>query len=115
MDIWQESILIGLVLGVIMAIWVAPRSAKKDAIRGGSMAQVFHFIGAALFSAVLPTVLVSLILRGGFGVAFPLAIGLLVLAYVALLGYAVFEKPARAQVAPDEELWTAEKAKSSGL
>ena len=63
----------------------------------------------------LPTVITALVLRGGFGLAFPLGIGCVIAAFVALLVFAVFENPARAELAPDEEVWTEEKARTSGL
>lgn len=115
MAIWQESLLIGLVLGTVLALFVIPRSIKKEPIYGGLPSQVLHVIGAVLFSAVLPTVIVTLIRHGGFGTAFPLAIGLVALAYVVLCVFAVIELPAKAKNQPAEEVWTEEKARASGM
>ncbi len=63
----------------------------------------------------LPTVITALLLRGGFALAFPLGIGCVIVAFLALLIYALFERPARAGLEPDEDVWTEEKARSSGL
>ncbi|MCK6577718.1 MAG: hypothetical protein L6Q98_06400 [Anaerolineae bacterium] len=115
MEIWQQALLIGLVLGGLLAILIVPRSLRSEAVRGGGGAKFFHAVGAILASAVFPTAVVALILRGGFGVAFPLAFGLAILAFVALIGYAVFEQPAHVSGKSEEEVWTAEKAKTSGL
>jgi hypothetical protein len=41
--------------------------------------------------------------------------GCVLAAFIALLIYAVVERPARAGIAPVEEVWTEEKARSSGL
>src|SRR5690606_11737048 len=107
--------LIGLVLGAVLSLFVIPRSIRKEPIYGGIVAQILHVIGAVLFSAVLPTVIVVLIRHGGFGTAFPLAIGLVLTAFVVLCVFAVVELPAKAKVQPVEEVWTEEKARASGM
>jgi hypothetical protein len=115
MEIWQQALLIGGAIGIILTALVVPRSLREEKVYGGPIAHVLHAIGAFSFAAVIPVTIVTLILRGGFGVAFPLAVGLIVLAYATLVVFAVVEKPARAAHAPKEDVWTAERAKTSGL
>ena len=108
------SLLVGLILGSIFAVYASRRSSRDEKIYGGMLAQVFHFLGALGFCMALPTVLTSVILRGGFLQAVVLGFGCVIAAFIALLVFAVIENPARpATVA--EEVWTEEKARSSGL
>lgn len=109
------ALLIGLVLGSIFAVFVARRSLREEKVYGGTPALIFHFLGVLGFCMTLPTVIVALILRGGFGLAFPLGIGCVLAAFAALLVFAAIERPARAGAAPDDDVWTEEKARSSGL
>ncbi len=109
------ALLVGLILGSIFAIFVTRRSLREQTVHGGMPANVFHFLGVLGFCMTLPTVIMALVLHGGFALAFPLGIGCVVAAFLALLIYALFERPARAALAPDEDLWTEEKARSSGL
>ncbi|MDZ4769614.1 MAG: hypothetical protein SGJ24_10825 [Chloroflexota bacterium] len=115
MEIWQQTLVIGLGLGLILAALIVPRSLKEEPVYGGALAQGLHALGALCFASVIPTTIVALILRGGFGTAFPLAVSLVVLAYLILLVFAAIEQPARARLAPRDDVWTAEKAKTSGL
>ena len=109
------ALLVGLILGSIFALFVARRSLQEQAIHGGTLAKVFHFVGVLGFCMTLPTVITALVLRGGFALAFPLGIGCVIAAFLALLVYAGFERPARAGLTPEEDVWTEEKARSSGL
>jgi uncharacterized BrkB/YihY/UPF0761 family membrane protein len=115
MEIWQQALSIGLALGVALAFLVIPRSLKQEAIYGGIPALILHAVGVVCFAAVIPTTIATLLLHGGFGTAFPLAIGLIITAYLTLLLFAAVEHPARAAHAPKEDVWTAEKARTSGL
>ncbi len=115
MQPWQESLLMALVIGIVGGVFTVRESAKREAIYGGIVAQIFHYLGAVCFCAVVPGILIAIIRREGFGVAFPIGIGLMAVAFLMLLGFAIFEQPARAQHAPTEDVWTEEKARSSGL
>lgn len=109
------ALLVGLILGAIFAVLVSRRSLEEDAVHGGTPAKVFHFAGVVGFCATLPTVITALLLRGGFALAFPLGIGCVIAAFIALLIYAVFEHPAREGLEQDDDVWTEEKARTSGL
>lgn len=115
MDNVVSALLIGAVCGLIFGIPITRRSISKEKIHGGKPAHVFHYIGTAAFVGVLPTVLASLVLRGGFSVALPLAFGLLTVSFGALFLFAIVERPARPQAAPEDAGWTREDAQTSGL
>ncbi|MBK8026143.1 MAG: hypothetical protein IPK19_33345 [Chloroflexi bacterium] len=115
MEIWQQALLIGLVLGGVLAIWIIPRSLKNEPVRGGTLAELLHGLAVVLACAVFPAAIAALVLRGGFGVAFPVAFGMAILAFLVLIVFAIFEQPAVARAQSHEDVWTAEKAKTSGL
>jgi hypothetical protein len=114
MSIAATALTVGMILGGIFAIYVARKSNREAKIYGGVLAQVFHYLGALGFCMTLPTVLTVLLLHGGFGLAFPLGIGCVVAAFIALLVFALIENPAR-PIVVEEEVWTEEKARSSGM
>ena len=74
MSIQEKALLVGLIIGGLLAIYVTRRSLVEEKIYGGIFAQVFHFLGALGFCMTLPTILTVLVLHGGFGTAFPLGI-----------------------------------------
>ncbi len=115
MDNVALAVLIGAVCGLIFGIPVTRRSISKEKIHGGKPAHVFHYIGTAAFVGVLPTVLASLVLHGGFIIALPLAFGMLAVSFGALFLFALIERPARPQAAPEDASWTKEDAQTSRL
>lgn len=113
---WLESLLIGGGFGLLLCLFVIPRSLREERIFGGVVAQLFHALGTWCLASVVPTTLVALLVfHVGFGVAFPMAFGLFALGYALFLVYALVEKPAAAAHASEEDVWTAERAKTSGL
>ena len=99
---WLIALLIGGAFGLILGVFVAGKSAKEKPVRGGVLAKAFHYLGASAFVSVGPTVLVGSYLYKlhffprllrGIGLGF----GLLAVAAVFLILYAVFEAPALAK------------------
>ena len=116
MDRTLLTLLITLVAIVLFSVPIARRSARQDKIYGGAGAQVFHFLGAAVYIGVIPAALCGSILVGPFKLGIPLALGLLAVSFLLLISYAFFERPARAALKPTEDHgWTAEDALKSGL
>jgi uncharacterized membrane protein (DUF485 family) len=115
----QIALLVGLAFAVVFGFLTARSSNKREKIYGGLLAQVFHYIGAGSFVAVLPVVLTSLIVGGGFKLAFPMGVGFLVTSLVALVVFAIFERPAleaaKRKIKTEDRGWTKEDAISSGL
>lgn len=116
MDRLQIAILIGLAFGVVLGALAARSSARREKVYGGPLAQVFHYLGAALFVSALPGVLATVILGQGVLRAAAVGFGFVLLSLAMLLVYAVFERGARAGLpAAQDDEWTAEKARTSGL
>jgi hypothetical protein len=90
-------------------------SEKHENIYGGTPEKVFHYLGASLFIAALPSALLELLARQGFGSALIASLSLVALSLIALFIYALFERPALDRRQPADEGWTAEKARTSGL
>jgi hypothetical protein len=107
--------LIGLALGIVFSIYVRRKSILEEKIYGGTLAQVFHYLGVLGFCMTLPTVISAGILRSGFLPSVALGFGCVILAFIFLLIFAVIEQPARAGITPDDEVWTEEKARASRL
>lgn len=111
-----QALMIGIAIGAVLGIFIARQSTRKNSIHGGILAQMFHFLGVVAISSTFPTVISGLIIGTGFLPAVVMALSLFVGGFVLLLGYAVFEKPARDQLPQEEDRgWTAEDALTSGL
>lgn len=111
-----QALLIGVAIGAVLGFFIARQSARKNTIHGGFPAQAFHLLSAISISSTFPTVITGLIIGTGFLPVVVMALSLFVGGFVLLLGYAVFEKPARDQLPQDEDRgWTAEDALTSGL
>jgi hypothetical protein len=115
MDKMQQAVLIGLAFGAVIGIYVARLSHDLDKIRGGTLAHIFHYLGVVCFVAVLPGVLASLILGGGFGLALPVGFGFVAASFIALVIYGAVEQPFRARLVEEDRGWTEQDARSSGL
>jgi hypothetical protein len=97
---------------LLLTIPTARASIRKRRIYGGTPSQLFHTLGVAFYVAVLPAGICGTALVG-FGFGLPLLLVFLGLAFVALLIFAVFERP----TIPAEinRGWTEEDARTSGL
>lgn len=113
MDRTLLALLIGIACALIFGFFIARRSIREKKIYGGVWAKVFHYIGAAGVGGILPLVLASLLLGLGFRTAFPLALSFLLVAWGALMLYAVIERRALAGIKVEAQGWTREDAKKS--
>jgi hypothetical protein len=113
MDRTLLALLIGLGCGLVLGYFTARSSAKREKIYGGQAALIFHYIGAAAVTGVLPLVLASLIVGGGFGTAFPLAVSFMLTGFLSLVIFAIVEQPARASHV--SQGWTEQDARTSGM
>jgi hypothetical protein len=95
MDNMMLALLIGLGFALVLGALTARSSARRSKIYGGTLAHVFHYIGAAGAVGVLPTVLSGLILKLGFGRAIVMGLSLMAVGLIALVIFAVVESPAR--------------------
>jgi hypothetical protein len=116
MDRSQFVILFTLAFAVIASIPAARSSRRKDKIVGGLLAEVFHHLGVTAYLGIVPAALIGSILVGPLELGIPLALLCLGLTMIALLLYAIFEKPPRAMQAKSEDRgWTEQDARTSGL
>ncbi|MFQ3565877.1 MAG: hypothetical protein SNJ59_02650 [Aggregatilineales bacterium] len=116
MDSLLTALAIGVSIGLIAGIFIARRSAREAPIYGGLPALALHYVGASLFISSLPTALTSLILGRGLLGAVTAAFTCVIASLITFIVFAIVEAPARAARAPqEEEGWTAEKARTSGL
>lgn len=120
MDENTRLLIIGIA-AVVCAIFVGQHvnreTSDREPIRSGMLAQLMNLIASMAFAAVIPTALLGLIL-GVLHTVVPVILSLFALTFVVLLIFAVVERPAAAKFVTTEEteeLWTAEKARTSGL
>jgi hypothetical protein len=118
MDNYPLALLIGLAVGVPLGAYLSLVSHRHEKVLGGTLAQIFHVIGAMAVASTPITVLATVFLGNGFWAAILTAFVLILIAFTALFVYAIFEQPALEREKAkhgDDQGWTAEKAKTSGL
>lgn len=116
-DITLKTFAVCITFAVILGPFAARSSLRREPIYGGILAQIFHLAGTGAMMGVIPGVITALILGGGFGVAFPVAVFFLATSFGLLLIFALFEHPARSAhlAQAQDQGWTAEDARTSGL
>lgn len=86
--------IIQVAIGLILGYFVARKSNAEQPVKGGTMAQIFHYLGAVTFVGVAPAVLLNaLVLKLHFVPNVLSALAMLAVAGVFLIIYAVFEAP----------------------
>lgn len=103
----------GLIFGAITARF----SLQREAVHGGAIAHLFHYLAASIWAALVPTVLVSVIvLRLHLLQALGIVVILVLITLLLLFPYAAAEKPHLERLAQREDRgWTEEDARTSGL
>lgn len=66
MENWYVPVMIGAVVGVIAGYFVARKSAQEQKIHGGAPARALHYLGAAVFSGMPITSILTILMGGGF-------------------------------------------------
>lgn len=94
---WQIAVLIGGMIGLIVGWWVARKSAQKEALTGGPLGRVLHYLACAAQTAAAPAALVGALLShdlqlgprilSGVGLAF----SFIALALILLAVHAAYE------------------------
>ncbi len=89
---WIYALGLGVSVGLVFGVFVARQSAAQQPIVGGRLANVAHYLGAALFVSVAPTVLLAGVLyRYPLLKNLLLALTLLAFSAIALLLHAALE------------------------
>ncbi|NDJ75261.1 MAG: hypothetical protein GYB65_03290 [Chloroflexi bacterium] len=96
MSDWLIVVLIGAACGVLLGIKVARDSRTKETVRGGTGADVFHYLASASMSSTLPFIIAGIVVGLRFVVLFGTAVGFLALTMTWLLLYASIEQNAPA-------------------
>ena len=95
MDNTTLAVLIGLGFALVFGALTARSSARREKIYGGTLAHIFHYIGAAGAVGVFPTVLAGLILKLGIGRSIVTGFSFVIVGLIALFFFALVEYPAR--------------------
>jgi hypothetical protein len=110
------SCVIGVMVGIFVGRRVAERSEHEEKIVGGKLARFCHQLSCIAFTGGLPAGLGGLLLGTGFRDAVFLALGFLGVSFLSLLLHAFIEYPAKQKAKlEDDEGWTEQKARTSGL
>lgn len=119
MDRYPLALLIALAVGVPLGAYLSLVSHRHVKVLGGTPAQIFHVIGAMFIASAPVSALTVAFLGNGFVAAIVTALSFTLLGFLTLFIHAIFEQPAlkraELQKSYDDDGWTAEKAKSSGL
>jgi len=93
----DENLLQTLIVAGLAAIILGPMTARsslrRQPIHGGLPALVLHLLGTAAFVTVIPGVLTALIVGGGFGLAFPFGVAMLLLSLLLFFLFGLLEAP----------------------
>ena len=107
-----------ILLGLVFGFFTARASHQKDQVRGGGLAQLFHYLAAAAFttlSLTIPMLIVGLVLRVHFTMLLPYLLSLIALMLLFLLGYAALDRRVRSHLKLEERGWSEHDARTSGL
>jgi hypothetical protein len=116
MDRLPALLLIALGIGAALGAVVHRRAVVEEKVYGGIGALALHYLGAAVFSSALPAVLLTVLSGLGLLTALAVGFGCFLVALALLMAHAALElKPRAAALLKQDEGWTAEKARSSGL
>jgi hypothetical protein len=94
MSDWLIAVFVGALCGLVLGIKIARDSNKKQPVKGGPLAQTFHYLACAGITAVLPFVITGLVVGLPFVQLFGTAVGFLALTAAFLLLDVVVERSA---------------------
>ena len=99
MSDWLLAVVIGIGFGLTLGIKIARDSQAKQAVRGGALAQVLHYLACAGLTGMLPFIIAGIIMGVPFVTLFGTAVGFLVVVAALLLLFGAVER--MAPPAPD--------------
>ncbi len=92
---WLIAMLCGGAFGLVFGVFVTRKSVAEKPVSGGLPATVFHYLGASMFVATAPTVLIgALVFHYGLIRDLAIAFAMIALAALLLLVHAAFEAQA---------------------
>lgn len=113
----RNTLIVWALFAVVFGPLLTRASIRLKPIHGGMLAHIFHFIGATAMVAVVPAVIAALVFGGGFKLAFPFALALMLGGLLAMVFFAIIEHPAMTayEASRKDRGWTEQDARSSGL
>ena len=113
----QKTLVVWFAFALVLGPLLTRSSIRRSRVHGGIIAHVFHFVGAFSLVGVVPAIFAALVFGGGFRLAFPLGLTLLLVSMFSLVLFAIVERPALQayQETHEEKGWTEEDARASGL
>jgi len=111
-----KTFAVWLAFAIVFGPLLTRSSIRRNAIHGGIVAHIFHFVGATALMTVIPTLIAALVFGAG-GEMLPFVITLAVVSMLSMIIFAIAERPALEayQKAQEDRGWTEEDARSSGL
>jgi hypothetical protein len=94
MSDWWTAVLIGVTFGLVIGVKIARDSLAKESVRGGVLAQGFHYLACAGLTGMLPFIITGLVVGLPLVELFGTAVGSLAVTAGLLIGYAVIEQSA---------------------
>jgi hypothetical protein len=92
MSDWLIAVLIGAALGLLIGIKIARDSNARQPVRGGALAQTFHYLACSGLTGMLPFIITGIIVGLPALLLFGTAVGFLALTAVFLLLDAAIER-----------------------
>lgn len=89
---WLIAVFIGAALGLLLGIKIARDSNARQPVRGGVLAQTFHYLACAGLTGMVPFIISGIVVGLSFLALFGTAVGFLALTVAFLLIYAAFER-----------------------
>ena len=117
MDALEKTLLVWAIFAAVLGPLLSRSSVRREPIYGGLVAQVLHFVGVTAMAAVVPAIIAALVFGGGFRLAFPFALILMLTSLFFMVLFAIIERPALQthESAQEDRGWTEADARSSGL
>lgn len=115
----MDPILIAVIVGVAFGLFVggriATRSESEETIYGGSTAKALHRLAATAFGGAFPAGLLTIFLAHSVVSGIVMAFAFVGTALLLMILFALVENGPRQIALEDDQGWTAEKARTSGL
>ena len=92
MNDWLIAVFIGSVIGLLLGVKIARDSHARQPVKGGKLAQTFHYLACAGITGVLPFVITGVVVGLPFLYLFGTAVGFLALTAAFLLLDVVVER-----------------------
>jgi len=115
----MDSIWIAVVVGVAFGLYVgsriATRSEQDEPIYGGSTAQALHRLASVALGGAFPAGLLTIFLAHSVVSGIVMGFAFVGTSFLLLILFALVENGPRQIALENDQGWTAEKARTSGL